>query len=201
MSIKGIHMTNVSFSVRLALALAAGLAFSAAPGHAQDASATISYTTAGANYDYTITLFNPGADTYDLRSFWYGWTQSGNNLPSDPSSPGNSLGWANTLDGNSIMWGTSSSTPLAPGQSATFTFVSSSTPTAMTTGGASASVAYVNGIDFSQGISGDSTGAFSPTLVVPEPSSVALFAAGIGFMAFGLRSRIPLCQLRRTSKR
>jgi hypothetical protein len=201
MSIKGIHMTNASFSIRLAIALAAGLAFSAVSGHAQSASATISYTTAGANYDYTITLFNPGADTYDLRSFWYGWTSSGNNLPSNPSSPGNSVGWANTLDGNSIMWGNSSSTPLTPGQSATFTFVSSSSPTAMTTGGAGASVAYVNGIDFSQGVAGDSTGAFSPTLVVPEPSSAALLAVGVVILGLWLRSRVPLNQMARVLKR
>ncbi|HXC35190.1 MAG TPA: PEP-CTERM sorting domain-containing protein [Candidatus Acidoferrales bacterium] len=199
MSIKGIHMTNASFSIRLAIALAAGLAFSAVSGHAQSASATISYTTAGANWDYTVTLFDSG--TTDLRSFWYGWTDTGNNLPSNPSSPGNSVGWANTLDGNSIMWGNSSSTPLTPGQSATFTFVSSSSPTAMTTGGAGASVAYVNGIDFSQGIAGDSTGAFSPTLVVPEPSSVALLAVGVVILGFGLRSRLPLNQMARVLKR
>ena len=192
-------MTNASFSIRLAIALAAGLAFSAVSGHAQSASATISYTTAGANWDYTVTLFDSG--TTDLRSFWYGWTSSGNNLPSNPSSPGNSVGWANTLDGNSIMWGNSSSTPLTPGQSATFTFVSSSSPTAMTTGGAGASVAYVNGIDFSQGVAGDSTGAFSPTLVVPEPSSAALLAVGVVILGFWLRSRVPLNQMARVLNR
>lgn len=192
-------MTNASFSVRLALALATGLGVSTITGHAQSANATISYTTAGANYDYTITLFNSG--TTDLESFWYGWTTSGNNLPSDPTSPGNSLGWANDLSGNSIKWEGSSSTELAPDHSATFTFVSSSSPTAMTTPPAGESVAYVGAIDFSQGVSGDSTGAFSPTLVVPEPSSVALLAAGIAIMGFGLRSRLPAGQLLRLLKR
>jgi hypothetical protein len=192
--IKEIHMTNASFSTRFTLALAAGLAFSVVSGHAQDASATISYTTAGANYDYTITLFNTG--TYDLNGFWYGWTDSGNNLPSDPASLGNSLGWDNNPDGNSVMWENTYGygTAIAPGQSGTFTFESSSSPTDMTTGGAGASVAYVSSIDFSQNYPGDSTDAFTPVLETPEPSSAALLAAGIGIMAFGLRSRFLIRQ-------
>ena len=182
-------MTNASISTRLALALAAGLGFAAVSSHAQSASATISDVAAGGgNFDYTVTLFNTGST--DLESFWYGWTQSGNNLPSDPTTPGNSLGWANDLDGNSIMWAGSAATELTPGHSATFTFVSSSSPAAMTASGVGASVAYVGGIDFSQGVSGDSTGAFTPTLVsAPEPSSVALLAAGMGILGVGLRLR------------
>ena len=188
-------MIKASFSVRLAIALAVGLAVPAISAHAQSASATISYVAAGANYDYTLTLFNTGAT--DLSSFWYGWTDSGNNLPSDPSSAGNSLGWANDLDANSIMWEGSSSTTLAPGDSGKFTFVSSSSPTAITTPPSGESVAYVNGIDFSQGSPGDSTGAFSPTLVVPEPSPVALVAAGLAIMAFAFQSRAMLRRVRR----
>lgn len=183
-------MTNASISVRLALAFAAGLGLSTVSGHAQSASATISYTTAGANFDYTVTLFDSG--TTDLNSFWYGWTQDGNNLPSNPTSAGNSLGWANDLDGNSIQWENSSGTALAPGHSATFSFVSSASPTAITAGASGESVAYVNGIDFSQGSPGDSTGAFSPVLeAAPEPSSAALLAAGVGIVAFALRLHIP----------
>src|SRR5215469_16291785 len=193
MNIEGIYMTNASFSVRLALALAAGLAIPAVSGHAQSASATISYTTAGANYDYTITLFNSG--TTSLSSFWYGWTDTGNNLPSDPTSLGNSLGWNNNPDGNSVMWENSTGTALAPGKSGTFTFVSTSSPISMTTPPAGESVAYVGGIDFSQGVAGDSTGAFAPILqAAPEPSALALFAAGMGFVGLGLRTR---CQVRK----
>jgi len=130
--------------------------------------ATISAVAAGSSYDYTITLKNTGTNA--LNSLWYGWTTSGNNLPSDPSNAGNSLGWANEVSGNSIMWVNNSGTPLAPGASATFIFVSTSSPSAITASPSGESVAYVGGIDFSQGKAGDSTAAFSPALVSgPNP--------------------------------
>jgi PEP-CTERM motif len=181
-------MTNAPFSVRLALALAAGLGLSTVSGHTQSASATISYTTAGANYDYTITLLNTGAT--DLNGFWYGWTYDGNNLPSVPTSLGNSLGWDNDPDDNSVEWENTYGTALAPGQSGTFTFVSSSSPTDMTTSPAGESVAYVYGIDGSQDYPGYSTDVFSPVLEVPEPSSAVLIAASVGIAGFALRRQI-----------
>ena len=53
------------------------------------------------------------------------------------------------------------------------------------------SVAYVHGIDFSQGVAGDSTGVFSPVFVTaPEPSAVGLLALGaLGGLAFGWRKQ------------
>jgi hypothetical protein len=174
------HNPLKQFAIRLALA--AGLAASAASAQAQSATATISGVQVGANFDYTIILKNTGAD--NLNDFWYGWIQFENDLPSDPSSAANSLGWANELDGNSIQWENNTGTALAPGQSATFTFVDSSTPAAITSGISGESVAYVDGIDFSQGVAGDSTGIFTPSLVAaPEPSSIALLAAGAALMA------------------
>ena len=176
-------------SLCLVLPVVSGVALSALSGHAQSASATISDVAVAGGYDYTITLDNTG--TYNLQSFWYGWTQNGNNLPANPSSAGNSLGWANTLDGNSIMWGTSADTPLAPGHTGSFTFFSSSTPSAITTSPSGESVAYVGGIDFSQGTPGDSTGIFSPTLVAtPEPASIALLAIGsLSLLTIGRRTQ------------
>jgi hypothetical protein len=126
----------------------------------------------GSDYDYTITLQNSGS--VDLNSFWYGWTTSGNNLPSAPSNAGNSLGWDNDLDGNSIMWVNNSGTALAVGNSATFTFTSSSTPSAITASPSGESVAYIGGIDFSQDMAGDSTQPFSPTLVNPPTPTVTI---------------------------
>jgi hypothetical protein len=171
--------------IQVSLAVAATLAAATVASHAQSATATISAVAAGSSYDYTITLQNTGTNA--LNSFWYGWTTSGNNLPSDPSSAANSLGWGNTLDGNSIKWVNSSGTALAPGASATFTFVSSSSPSAITASPSGESVAYVGRIDFSQGTAGDSTAVFSPTLVTLPPAvptvtaTISGFASGISF--------------------
>jgi hypothetical protein len=141
--------------------------------------ATISGVAAGSSYDYTITLQNTGTNA--LNSFWYGWTTSGDNLASDPSSAANSLGWGNEVSGNSIMWVNSSGTPLAAGASTTFTFVSSSSPSALTASPSGESVAYVGAIDFTEDKAGDSTAAFSPTLVSGPPVlAVTVNPAGSG---------------------
>jgi hypothetical protein len=167
------------------------LAASAISSHAQSAIATISEVTGtGGNFDYTITLKNTG--TLDLNSFWYGWTTSGNNLPSNPTSPGNSLGWANVLDFNSIQWqNTTSASALAPGQSATFTFDSTSTISAITTAPSGESVAYTSdSIQFNQGLAGQSTSVFSPTIAsVPEPSALSMLAMGSAILAVSFRRR------------
>src|SRR5271170_2158635 len=97
-----------SISIPASFIVVAGLAVATVSSQAQSAVATISDVAAGGSFDYTITLHNTGADS--LKSFWYGWTTSGNNLPSNPSGAANSVGWANDLDGNSIMWINSSGT-------------------------------------------------------------------------------------------
>jgi hypothetical protein len=173
--------------VRFIAALAVGLAASTASSHAQSTLATISAVpAAGDDVDYTILLTDTGSQS--LNSFWYGWTTSGNNLPSDPSSAGNSLGWANDLDGNSIQWVNSTGTALGAGQTATFTFVSTSSLSAITSPPSGESVAYVGGIDFTEGQAGDSTPVFSPTIAtVPEPSSVGLLAASLLVVAGSYR--------------
>src|ERR1700759_1858277 len=109
---------------------------------AQGATATIfEVAVGGGTFEYTITLQNTG--TLALNSFWYGWTDFGNNLPSNPSSAANSIGWANVLDFNSIQWqNTTGASALAPGQSATFTFFSTSTLAQLTTAPSGESVAY-----------------------------------------------------------
>jgi hypothetical protein len=78
---------------------------------------------------------------------------------------------------------------LTPGNTATFTFFSTSTPTAITTAPSGESVAYVGSIDASQGTMDKSSGILSPVLVAsPEPSSIALLGLGsLGFLAAGWR--------------
>jgi hypothetical protein len=186
---KGKQMNNrpKSTSIHFTLLAVAGLLASAVSSHAQGAVATISGVPVSGGFDYTILLTDTGSTP--LNSFWYGWTIGNFNLPSTPSSPANMLGWGSIVNGHSIEWVNSSGTALTPGNTGTFTFFSSSTPTAMTTSPAGQSVAYVNGIDFSQGSPGSSTPVFSPALVpAPEPSTVALFAVGaLGLLTSGWR--------------
>ena len=176
-----------STSIHFTLLVVAGLLASAVSSHAQGAVATISGVPVSGGFDYTILLTDAGSTP--LNSFWYGWTIGNFNLPSTPSSPANTLGWGSIVNGHSIEWVNSSGTALTPGNTGTFAFFSSSTPTAMTTSPAGQSVAYVNGIDFSQGLPGSSTPVFSPALVpAPEPSTVALFAVGaLGLLTSGWR--------------
>ncbi|MGD1089141.1 MAG: hypothetical protein ABR955_10515 [Verrucomicrobiota bacterium] len=186
-------------SIRFALAAAAGLAASTVSSHAQNATATISGVAAGGGvFDYTITLLNTG--TTSLDSFWYAWTLSGNNLSTAITSPGSSLGWVDTaIEGNtSISWEGNSGNELAMGQSATFTFDSTETPSAITTSPSGESVAYVSGTGpdtFEQNDPGVASPVFSPTLVAaPEPSLPGLLIAGLFVMAGSLR---PLATLRK----
>jgi hypothetical protein len=102
-------------SIGLCMAIATGLAAAVVSSHAQSGTATISGGAAGSSFDYTRTLENTGTNA--LNSFWFGWTTSGDNLPSAPSSSANSLAWSNDLSGNSIKWTNSSGTALAPGAS------------------------------------------------------------------------------------
>lgn len=181
---------SLSTSNYLTLALIAGMAVAAASSQAQSATATISEVAGtGGNFDYTIVLKNTG--TQSLNSFWYGWTTSGNNLPSDPTAAANSLGWTgNDLDSNSIQYQNTggTGTSLAGGQSATFTFDSTSTLAQITAGESGASVAFTtDAIQFNQGVANQSTPVFSPTVAVPEPSSMALMAGGLLVMAGSLR--------------
>jgi len=123
--------------IRSSLALAGVLAAATVSTHAQSATATLSWAAASNSYAYTVTLKNTGSVA--LNSFWYGWTTSGDNLPSEPSSAGNSVGWGNTVSGNSIKWVNTSysyygttyyyGTPLAPGDKARLTFFCRSKPT------------------------------------------------------------------------
>lgn len=177
-------MNNPLKPLTIPLVLAATLAAATLSSDAQSATATISDVAAGGGvFDYTITLKNTG--TTSLDSFWYAWTLSGNNLSTAITDPGSSLGWTDTaIEGNtSISWEGNSSDELAEGQSATFTFDSTESPTAITTSPSGESVVYVSGTGpntFEQNDPGVASPVFSPTLeTVPEPSSSTLLAGSL----------------------
>ncbi len=176
------NMISKMSSIRLSLTVAAGLAATVISSHAQSASGTISGISIGtSSFAYKITLTNTGAVA--LKSFWYAWTTGGDNLAATPSGAGNSLGWGNSVDGKSIQWVNSTGTPLAPGATATFTFVSASSPTTITKSPSGESVAYVGTIDFSQGKAGDSTPVFSPVLISSTNAEVDASATISGVAA------------------
>jgi hypothetical protein len=185
-------------SIRLSLAVGAGLALSAFSSHAQDvlATGTLTYVPGAGNvYDYTLTLQNTGSEA--IQSLWFGWilppiagTTAFNVL--NPSNPANSVGWGNTLDGSSIMYAGTAGTAIASGGTAIFTFGSTSTPAQFQAGMAGPSVAY--GVDASQFAIENTTlhsFEFDPTLVTtPEPSTFSLLAIGALGFSSTLRRKI-----------
>jgi PEP-CTERM motif len=177
---------------RVAIIGAAGLA--ACSLHAQG---TISATAAltevgqvGSEFEYSLSLDNTG--NVPINAFWYGWIRGSFDLPSVPTSIAGPSGWTGSADGNSIQFGNSTGSAIAPGTTGTFTFDSTSAPTAMTTGTSDGaptgdSIAYstVAGMSsFDQSDPGKATGPFQPTLTsVPEPSTIGLLVTGLGSMA------------------
>jgi hypothetical protein len=173
----------------LAYAAAAGLV--ASNLHAQgtiSATATLTETgTVGSEFEYSLSLDNTGS--VPINAFWYGWIQFAFDLPTIPTSVTAPSGWAGTVQGKSIQFANNSGSAIAPGAFGTFTFESTSTPTAMTTGSnggaptgdsvAYATVAAMQSSD--QSDPGIATGPFQPTLTtVPEPSTFGLLATGLG---------------------
>jgi hypothetical protein len=179
-------MKPLKITVRFVLLAAAG--FGGASLQAQSATATLSDVQVGSVYDYTLTLQNTGS--VPLQGFWYGWTDSGNNLPSTPTSAANSLGWGNSVfNGTSIQYQGSASDALAPNATGTFTFDSTSTPAEITASPSGESVAYEGTIGFNENEPGISSPVFSPTLAaVPEPSTLSLVGLSLaGLTASGWR--------------
>lgn len=196
---------QTSNSTRLALAVAVGLAVSIVAGQAQGivASGTLSGVPgAGNTYDYTLILNNAASATTPIEGFWYAWIPGFFFLPTTPSSAsGGASGWSATLFGNSIQYQGTAGDAIAPGGSATFTFVSADTPA--TLAGTSSgfpigdSVAYPGTINFSASAPNEEFTVQS----VPEPSPRGLIALGAlcGLVAGWRRLRQP--RLRRPAGR
>ena len=187
------------YSVRLTLALAAGLAVSAVSSQAQvNASAQITYASLGGGvYDYTLTLDNTGSSP--LQTFWFAWepTYGYDFMTANPTSIVTPSGWTGSVSSYydyyygydyGIEFSTSTS-PLAAGQTISFSYDSTMTPTDM--GGINSTYGYDVGTSyFSTGpdFSGTQGGPIVAEVVVPEPSSLAFFAAG-SFGLWVLRAR------------
>jgi hypothetical protein len=144
------------------------------------AAATITETgTSGSEFMYSLTLTNEGSNP--INAFWYGWTVGSFNLPSVPTSLAGPTGWTASALSESVQFGNSTGSAIAPGATGTFTFESTSSPTALTTGthdgdptGESVAYATVAAMKaFEQSVAGVASGAFVPTLqtvMVPVPN-------------------------------
>lgn len=171
------------FSVRLTLALTSALAVSAVNSQAQSASAQITgQSLGGGNFNYTLTLDNTGSSS--LETFWFAWNiYDYDFMTVSPTSIVPASGWGDSVsinNGYGIEFTTSTS-PLAAGHTLQFSFDSTMTPTQMSGNnpywGYPVGTSYVS---IGSGFSGSYTSFVAQ--VVPEPSSLALFAVG----SFGL---------------
>ncbi|HUA64719.1 MAG TPA: PEP-CTERM sorting domain-containing protein [Alphaproteobacteria bacterium] len=147
----------------------------------------------GGNFDYTVTLDNTGTEA--IQSFWMGWIPGAFDVAS-PSDAGNNLGWTSTVDGNSVQYGGTAGTALAAGQSGTFTFDSTTTPTEIEDLTAKAGESTVYGVNdpnqFDLSLAGESANTETFDLqiqAVPEPSSFTFLAAGFVTFLFVFRRK------------
>ena len=171
-------------SVRCSVAVAAGLAAGSLAGHAQGvtgASATLSGSPGtGDTYDYILTLYNASSATTPIEGLWYAWIPGSFYLPTTPSSAsGNGTGWSASIVSRSIQFQGNSGDAIAPGGSASFTFVTTDSPTTLagdTGGGIPIGTSYA----YPGTVGGNVTGAQEFVVQsVPEPSSFGLWPAGL----------------------
>ena len=160
------------------------------------ASATISATPDGPNFDYTVSLHNTSSDTA-IGTFWFAWTPPGQPveydfLPSSPSAASAPSGWVAPISsgspGTSIEYYNLSGSAIAPGSTGAFQFTTSDTPLQLqgTSLGFPILTSFIyQGLPLS-GPTNEVTPAF-----VPEPASWSLGALACCLLA-GRRRRAPV---------
>jgi hypothetical protein len=185
---------NLTTSISLALAVAAGLAAATVSSQAQGILATGILTDVpggGGTFDYTLTVNNSASATTSIEGFWYAWIPGFFFLPTTPSSAsGGVSGWSATIVSTSIQYQGTAGNAIAPGGSAAFTFVSTDSPATLAGNSQGHpigdSYAYPGTISFSVSTPPDE--AVTVLSVVPEPSTYALMLAG-SFVLLAARRR------------
>lgn len=158
-------------------------------------SGTISAQADGPNFQYTITLTNASASSQPIGTFWFSWVPGKDFMGTSPMDVLSPNGWADKIthggstDGYAIQWVAGSGSAIQPGNSLTFSFVSTEAPPTLYGDspfypGTSDLTAFV----YHAGPFSDSGVKFLLT-PVPEPASAGLFALGGLFAPAWLRSR------------
>jgi uncharacterized protein YjdB len=99
------------------------------------ASAVISSTPAGSNFNYNIVLSNSSSSNSGIGTFWYAWIPGEDFLATSPISVTPPTGWGDSItnmgsgDGYAILYtANSSASYVAPGSTLSFQFQSADTP-------------------------------------------------------------------------
>jgi hypothetical protein len=179
---------------------AGGLLAAPAGAGAIDASATITATPVGPDFNYTISLTNTGGAGDDsIATFWFAWEPGKDFLASNPISASVPSGWRDVVthgganDGFAIQFdAVAPANDLAPGGSLVFGFQSADTPAQIA--GNSAfypTIPALTSFVYSTGpLQGDGDQFIVTPLSVPEPSSLALGILGaVGSLACRWRRR------------
>jgi len=158
------------------------------------ATATISTTSEGAPYDYTIQLTNTG-DT-EIGTFWFAWTPPGQPtiydfLPSAPNPSGSPSGWygysVSGSPGYSVEYYNSGfGENIAPGGMAQFEFTSPDSPAILA--GTSLGFPITTSVIYS-GNPLTGTPAFVNVTAVPEPASIVPAIIGGVLLLFSNAAR------------
>jgi hypothetical protein len=168
------------------------------------ASAQISGQPAGGgSYNYTLTLGNANSSLSSISTFWYSWSPGADFLPSSPKSVQTPAGWAYSIqggpyydyygyyypDGYSIKF-TTATTPLAPGSSLNFGFISPDSPAALA-GNSPWYPGYKVGTSYVYSGVGSGNSSLFTVQSVPEPSLLGLLVAGSAGLLTGRRRSRP----------
>ena len=157
----------LSFGFILALGAAV-----ASHGQSVLASGTISGTpdaNVSGEYDYTLTL-SALSGSVPINSFWFAWTPGNDYLGSVPTSITGGNGWTGSASGPSIQF--FAGTPLTAGNSETFHFINTDTPTQMGN-----EVGPLHSVVYSGGLFSSPSQTIG-VQAVPEPSVISLLVMG-----------------------